>query len=80
VAKLDSLHADKVALIVHRTPSGVGSFGERHLITLEAGTFRRFLPLGTSESAAALEHYSRKAATKRGKGPFDADDDELDEE
>jgi hypothetical protein len=80
VAKLDSLHADKVALIVHRTPSAVGSFGERHLLTLEAGTFRRFLPLGTSESAAALEHYSRKAATKRGKGPFDADDDELDEE
>ena len=79
-AKLDSLHADKVALIVHRTPSGVGGFGERHLITLEAGTFRRFLPLGTSESAAALEHYSRKAATKRGKGLFDADDDELGEE
>jgi hypothetical protein len=79
-AKLDDLHADIVALIVYQTPGAVGGFGERHLLTFEAGTFRRFLPLGTGESAAVLEHYSRKAATKRGKGPFDADDDELDEE
>jgi hypothetical protein len=79
-AKLDDLHADKVALIVYQTPGAVGGFGERHLLTFEAGTFRRFLPLGTGESVAVLEHYSRKAATKRGKGPFDADDDELDEE
>jgi hypothetical protein len=79
-AKLDDLHADIVALIVYQTPGAVGGFGERHLLTFEAGTFRRFLPLGTGESAAVLEHYSRKAATKRGKSPFDADDDELDEE
>jgi len=78
--KLDGLHADKVALIVYQTPGAVGGFGERHLLTFEAGTFRRFLPLGTGESVAVLEHYSRKAATKRGKGLFDADDDELDEE
>jgi hypothetical protein len=79
-ATLDGLHAGQVALIIHQTPSAVGSFGEQYLLTLEAGTFRAFLPLGTSESNTVLEHYSRKATTQRRRELYGADDEEMDEE
>jgi hypothetical protein len=70
---------DAVTLIVHRDAKNVGSAGETHLLTLDEGEFRRFAPLGTSESSAALEEFSRRV-TRRGRKRLHRDDDEEDQE
>ena len=69
---------DAVTLIIHRDAQKVGSAGETHLLALRDGEFRRFAPLGTSESGAALEEFSRKM--RREKNRLDEDDDEDEDE
>jgi hypothetical protein len=74
---LDGLLRDKVALFVHPNPTTVGTFGETSLLTIEDGSIRRFLPLGTSEAALALEEFARKASAP--KQAYAADDEEDEE-
>ena len=62
---LDDLLANSVTLIVHRDIREIGSKRESHLLSLVDGQFRRFATLGTSESDAALEEFSRKSAKSR---------------
>jgi hypothetical protein len=77
---LDERLDDSVTLIVHRNARRVGSFEETHLLTLDDGEFCRFAPLGTSESDAALEEFSRKSAKRRKKRFIDAEEDDEDGE
>ena len=48
---------DGVTLIAYRDESHVGAFGERTLMTIDSGTPTASVPLGTPESAAALETF-----------------------
>ena len=75
---LDGLLRDKVTLFVHQNPKTVGAFGETSLLTIEDGSIRRFLPLGTSESDLVLEEFARKASA-RSKQAYSADDEEEDD-
>ena len=67
-----------MTLIIHRSTRKVGTFGETHLLSLDVN-FAAFALLGTSESDAALEEFSRKSAKLR-KKRFDADEDDEDDE
>ncbi len=62
---LDTLLTDRVGVFLHHSPSMIGAFGERYLLTLKAGTFRSFQVLGTNASDAELARFERHASTTR---------------
>ena len=47
-----------VTVIVHRDETGVGAFGESHLLVVEDGAFSEHVRLGTDESRAVLESFA----------------------
>jgi len=71
----DTVFANSVALIIYRAPSKVGAFGEKRLLVIEGGEFRRLEILGTPEADAALEEFGRQVRARR--ESFDEEEDEL---
>ena len=47
--RLDPILADHVALIIHSTPAKIGAFGEKRLLVVEDGEFRRLETIGSPE-------------------------------
>ena len=62
---LDSLLTNRVGVFLHHSPSMVGAFGERYLLTLKAGKFRSFQGLGTEASDAELARFKQHASSAR---------------
>jgi hypothetical protein len=56
--------ADSIMIVVYRVANRVGAFGESSLLVAEEGELKHFLPLGTSESDAALDAVSRWSAAE----------------
>jgi ABC-type multidrug transport system fused ATPase/permease subunit len=67
---------DKVRFIVYHHTEKMGSFGEKHVLTVQDGELQRFALLGTEEGDAVLKEFSLKAALKREPKRGLADDEE----
>jgi hypothetical protein len=88
VAKFDgapdgaaSLHGslgDRVALIVHRSSSTVGSFAEVMLLTIEHGSIQRFISLDSTECEVIMKEFDRKASLRATDRSFGDDEDDGD--
>ena len=77
-----------VTVVVHRDETGIGAFGESHLLVLEAGAFSEHVPFGTAASRAVLESFAaararapaaesgRPASARGAPGVADQDDEE----
>ena len=71
----DTILAKSIALIIYRAPSKIGAFGEKRLLVIEDGEFRRLETIGSPECDAALEEFGRQARERRAR--FDDEEDEL---
>lgn len=78
-ALLETLN-DSVTLVVHRNADHVGTFGDTHLIVVEAATIAEWMPLGTEESRAALEAVFAPGPCGPRVEPANGVDDEEDED
>ena len=81
--RCDSILADRVVLIIYSTPSTpskIGAFGEKRLLVIEDGEFRRLEPIGTPECEAALAEFGHRVRARRARidqeGEEDMDEDE----
>ena len=75
----DNLLSDKVALIIYRTLAKIGELGEKRLLMVEDGEFRRLELIGTPECDAVLAEFGHQPNSRRQKLDDD-EEDELDED
>jgi hypothetical protein len=76
----DLVLADRVNLIVYSTPSKVGTFGEKRLLVVEDGEFRRLESIGSPECDAALAEFGHRARTRRARIDDEDEEDMEDDE
>ena len=74
---LSEMLKDKVVLVTYRQPDKIGAFGEAQLLTVADGELRRFVPLGTPESEAAIKELETLPRRRRA---LLADDEEEEDE
>ena len=74
---LDRNLRDNLTLIAYKHAKGIGGFGERHLLTLMGGEFKRFAPLGSDEARAAAKEFAAGGKRSRRSNLFDPDDEDY---
>jgi hypothetical protein len=67
-----------VVLVIHRDVGRVGAFGEKRVLVVEDGEFRRLATVGTREVNLILEETSLRARARKEQSEFD--DEMVDEE
>jgi hypothetical protein len=72
------LFTDSVALIVYRTPARIGECGEKRLLVVQDGEFRRLELIGTPQCDAALAEVVRQSRRRRQR--LDDEEDEMEDE
>ncbi len=75
----DPILAASVALIIYSNPSKIGAFGEKRLLVIEDGEFRRLETIGSPECNAVLAEFGRQMRARRARIK-DEEEEELEQD
>jgi hypothetical protein len=79
----ESTLADRVALIIYSNPSNasnIGASGEKRLLVIEDGEFRRLEPIGTPECEAALAEFGHRVRARRTHIDQEGEEDDVEDD